>query len=61
MRPLQNSLRQLFKIKLDKRHMTESLVGTGTSFHEAVNATIVVEPVKAPFNFPALPRVSGFP
>ncbi|MDP3772398.1 MAG: hypothetical protein Q8Q94_03425, partial [bacterium] len=46
LRPLQNSFHQSLEIKLDKRHMTESLVGSGASLHKAVNPSVVVEPVE---------------
>lgn len=59
MRPLQNSFRQLLKIILDKRHMTESLIGAGAPFHKTVNPAVVVEPVETPFHLPALARIAG--
>jgi len=39
--------------------MAESLVGTGTSLHKAINPAIVVEPVETSFHLPALARVAG--
>lgn len=59
MRPLQNSFHQSLEIKLDKRHMTESLVGSGASLHKAVNPSVVVEPVETPFHLPALTGIAG--
>lgn len=41
--------------------MTESLIGTGALFHKAVNPAVVVEPVEASLNLPALTRVAGMP
>jgi len=39
--------------------MTESLIGSRTSFHKAVNPTVIVEPVETPLYFPALAGVAG--
>ena len=59
MRQFQNSFCQLLEIKLDKSHMTESLVGSGAPFHKAVNPPVVVEPVETPFHLPALTGIPG--
>ncbi len=39
--------------------MAETLIGSHPFLHEAVKAAVVVQPVKAPFHFPALSGVSG--
>lgn len=39
--------------------MTESLIGTGAFFHEAVKPTIIIEPIKAAFYLPPLTAISG--
>lgn len=41
--------------------MTESLIGAGAFFHEAINPPVVVEPVETPFHLPTLARVAGMP
>ncbi len=40
--------------------MTESLISRGFLFHKSVNPAIIVNPVKAPFNFPSLVAVPLF-
>ena len=44
----------------DERQMAEALISRCSFFHESINPAIVVEPIKASFDFPPLPAVSFF-